>query len=243
VTGAARPRQRGRGAGLASAAALSLAVALFASPVPARAQAPPQLDLDAWLASLDAEQPASGDWALYGGGPPIDGDAAAAMHDGLWSGDPRAVSVAVDELFLYGVPAGESLLLQFARSGQFSGLDDDLRRAVLRALREMRSGRALPLFARVALREEGGAADEAIRALCESLAPEAGPVLRELVREGERHKAKQVIRWLRKAGEREAARAARGERREERREDRQERREERREEREERKEERREERE
>lgn len=204
------------------------------------AAAAADFDLASWALSLDPDEPASGDWVLYDGGTPIPEEVVATLRDSLYAEDPLLPRVAVEELSAYGVPAGESLLLELARSVRWSALDEDLQTELVVALRLMRSGRALPVLARIAIEGEGPAAEAAIRALCESAAPEAEPVLRAVIADGDRRKQALVIRWLRKAGEREASREARHARRTERRDDRTERREDRREGRTERKEERKE---
>ena len=96
------------------------------------------------------------------------------------------------------------------------------------------------MLGRIALSGDSDAAREAIRALCESSAPEAEPVLKAILAQGDRKAQKAVIRWLRKAGERDRAKDARQFRRADRREDRSERREDRREDREDRREDRKE---
>lgn len=196
-------------------------------------------DLASWAMGLDPERPASGTWVVYDGGAEIPAEHLAALRTGLYSDDPILSRVAVDEIGAYGVPFGEQMLLDLARSERWSGLDEDLQLAVVVALREMRSGRAVPVLARVALAADGPVAREAIRALCETAAPEVDPVLRALIADGDRRKQALVIRWLRKTGERESAREARRLRRDGRREDRVDRREDRVERREDRRDERR----
>jgi hypothetical protein len=184
-------------------------------------------DLAAWAMSLDHDRPATGDWMLYDGGPAIAAEVVETLRTSLYAEDALLPLVAVEELAAYGVPAGEGMLLEIARSERWTGLDVDLKIEVVSALREMRSGRALPVFGRIALNDETVVAREAIRGLCESSAPEAQPVLRAILAQGDRRAQKTVIRWLRKAGERDRVKAARQLRREDRREDRTERREDR----------------
>ncbi|MCP4868044.1 MAG: HEAT repeat domain-containing protein [Proteobacteria bacterium] len=212
---------------------------LLLAAAPANAADAP-FDLAAWAMSLDPDRPATGEWVLYEGGPALETDVAGTLRTSLYAEDPLLPLVAVGELAAYGVPAGEEMLLEIARSEQWAGLDEDLQAEVVTALRTMRSGRALPVLGRIALSGDSDAAREAIRALCESSAPEAEPVLKAILAQGDRKAQKAVIRWLRKAGERDRAKDARQFRRADRREDRSERREDRREDREDRREDRKE---
>jgi len=196
------------------------------------------LDLAAWALSLDPDRPASGDYVVYAGGEAPPPETAAALRRSLFAVDPRLAEPAAHSLAEYGVPHGESVLLELARSERWAAVDDDVQIAVLRALRRMRSGRALSVYGRIALDDSGRPAREAIRALCESMAPEAAPVLRSLAGGRDGKKRNLVVRFLRKTGEREAAREARKLRRDARLEGRRERREEKRERRDERREER-----
>lgn len=213
---------------------------LIAAPANA---ADPSFDLAAWAMSLDPDRPATGDWVLYEGGPKLEAEVAGTLRVSLYADDPILPLVAVEELTAYGVPAGEAMLLEIARSERWEGLDEDLQVEVVTALRTMRSGRALPLLGRIALSGESEAAEAATRALCEIAAPEADPVLAAILARGDRRAQTQVVRWLRKAGERDRAKEARQLRRADRREDRTERREDRREGRQERRDDRKERRE
>jgi len=197
-------------------------------------------DLATWAMSLDPDRPATGTWVLYDGGPALDEGVAGTLRTSLYAEDPLLPLVAVGELEAYGVPAGEAMLLEIARSERWGGLDEDLQVEVVAALRTMRSGRALPVLGRIALAREHDASNEAIRALCESAAPEAEPVLAAILARGDRKEQAAVIRWLRKAGERDRAKDARQFRRADRRDDRTERREDRREDRQERRDDRKE---
>ncbi len=220
----------------AARAVLAAAALLVAAPA---AAADASFDLAAWAMSLDPDRPAGGDWVLYEGGPEIPPEVAGTLRTSLYAEDALLPRVAVEELAAYGVPAGEAMLLELARSERWMGLDEDLRLEIVVALREMRSGRALPVLGRIALADDGAVSREAIRALCESAAPEADPVLGAVIARGDRKAQKAVIRWLRRTGERDRAKEARALRRADRREDRTERREDRKERREERREERR----
>jgi len=210
--------------------ALVGAVLALASPAGAA-----EFDFAAWALSLDPDRPASGDHVVYEGGLEPPAESLAAVRRSLFAMDPRLAEPAVESLAEYGVPHGEAVLLELARSERWAAVDSDVQVAVLRALRVMGSGRALPVLARVALLESGRPSREAIRALCGSLAPEAVPVLRALAAGRDAKKRNLVVRFLRKTGEREAAKEARKLRRDARIEGRQERREERKERREERK--------
>ena len=215
------------------------AVALFCGALlpflPSSALADADFDVAAWAMDLDPDRPASGPHVVYTGSEAPAAETAAALRTALFTQDPRVAELAARSLVDYGVPHGESPLLDLARSERWDALDESVRSAVLSALRHMRSGRALPIYARVALRESDRAAREAIRALCESMAPEALPVLRALAGGPDGRKRNLVVRFLRKAGEREAAREALRLRKEARIERRQERRDEKREQREDRK--------
>lgn len=224
--------------------ALAVVVALAASAAPtSTACAQAAFDLASWAMGLDPDRPASGTWVVYDGGSVIPAEHLSTLRTSLYAEDPVLPMVAVEELAAYGVPFGEAMLLELARSERWEGLDEDLQVGVVVAFREMRSGRAVPVLARVALADDGPVAREAIRALCETAAPEVDPVLRALIADGDRRKQTLVIRWLRKTGERESAREARRLRREDRRGDRAERKEDRREDRAERREDRQERRE
>ncbi|MCO4772749.1 MAG: HEAT repeat domain-containing protein [Deltaproteobacteria bacterium] len=192
-------------------------------------------DLSTWLASLDPERPASGPVARYEGGEPLADVHEELLASALQSGDPRVSHVAVDELISYGPPAGEALLLAAAAD---STVPESVRLEALRALRSMNSGRALPTLGRVAMSTEGVLQREAILGLCALEAPEAGPLLRVLAERGDRKTQHWIVKGLRQAGARAAARGARRENREVRKDDRRENREERREDREDRREER-----
>lgn len=219
---------------------LAAALALGLAPAMARAAdepATPAADeaLRTWLASLDPERPASGPVASYAPGTELDDEESEFLSSALRSGDLRVATVAVDELSAYGGGAGEALLLAAAANPD---VPEPVRLEALRALRELESGRALPVLGTVAMTEEGALQREAILGLCALEAPEAEPLLRELTQRGDRRTQHWIVKGLRQAGERAAARGARREARQERREDRQERREDRREDRQERREER-----
>ncbi len=198
-------------------------VTLFAHPVHAQGL------LDGWIASLDPTHPASGEVAVYDGGPPVDAEQAELLLAMLWSPDQRVAGVAVHELSNYGVPGGEAALLAVTEDPRWSTLEPDQRATVLRGLREMRSGRALVAFARAALEEDGPASREGIRGLCSLQAPQAEPVLRLVAEQGDRQKQSWIVRSLRRTGARDAARTARTEVRIDRREGRNERRDDRKE--------------
>ena len=158
----------------------------------------------------------------------------------LWSTDQRVASVAVDELSAHGVPGGETALLAATTDARWAQLDPDLQAQVLRGLREMGSSRAVGAFARAALEEDGPVSREGIRGLIALQTPEGDAILKQVSEQGDRRKQSWIVRSLRQAGARDAARTARTEVRTERREDRSERREDRRESRSERKEDRKE---
>lgn len=202
--------------------------------------APENEELTRWLAELDPERPASGPVARYEQGAPLDGERSELLAAALQSSDPRVATVAVDELSAYGAPSGEALLLAAASD---PAVPETVRIEALRALRTMSSGRALPVMGQVALRSEGSLQKEAILGLCALEAPESGPILRILAERGDRKTQHWIVKGLRQAGARAAARGARKENREVRRDDRRETREDRREDRQERREDRRERRE
>ena len=208
------------------------AAAQDAAPVAASTTRP--FDLAAWALDLDPDRPAGGDYVVYERASKPDAEKIAALRRSLFASSPRVAEPAAEDLGLEGVPHGESVLLELARSERWAAVDDSLRATVLRGLRSMRSGRALPVYARVALREEGAPAREAIRALCESLAPEAVPVLRDLAGGPDARKRNLVVRFLRKTGEREAAKEVRRLRKEAKQEQRRDKRDEKRERREQR---------
>jgi hypothetical protein len=166
------------------------------------------LDLAAWAFTLDPDRPASGEYVIYDGGETPSTDTGSALRRSVFAMDPRLAQPAVDTLAEYGVPHGEAVLLELARSERWDAVDADVQVAVLRALRKMRSGRALTLYARVALDGSGRSARESIRALCELLAPEAVPVLRAIAGGRDAKKRNLVVRFLRQTGEREAAKEA-----------------------------------
>jgi len=199
-----------------------------------------EAELTRWLAELDPERPASGPVARYEQGVPLDDERGELLAAALQSTDPRVATVAVDELSAYGAPSGEALLLAAAAD---PAVPDTVRIEALRALRAMRSGRALPVMGQVALTSSGSLQKEAILGLCALEAPESGPILRMLAERGDRKTQHWIVKGLRQAGARAAARGARRENREVRRDDRREVREDRREDRQERREDRRERRE
>ncbi len=205
-----------------------LLAALLCSLVATPALASDSFDLATWALSLDSERPASGAEFVYEGGEPIPPDYLPTLRTSLYADDPLLPLVAVEELAVFGVPHGEALLLELARSERWSGLDEDLQAEVVRALELMRSGRALPVLARISLVEHGLPSLRAVQALCRGLAPEAEPPLRAIISGGDPRKQKVLIRCLRRAGERDSAREARRQRRDDRREDRVERKDDRR---------------
>jgi|GEM_PF-2410305 len=196
--------------------------------------------LDAWLASLDPDRPASGPIARYSQGEPLADDTRGLLASALQSDDLRVAGVAVDELIAYGPPEGEALLLAAAAD---TSIPEPVRLEALRALRTMESGRALPVLGTIAMQSEDAIQREAILGICALEAPEAGPLLRLLSERGDRRTQHWIVKGLRQAGARAAARGARRDAREDRREDRKETRGERKEEREDRREDRRERRE
>jgi hypothetical protein len=196
--------------------------------------------LDGWIASLDPARPAGGEVAVYDGGPAVGSEQADLFLAMLWSPDQRVAGVAADELTNYGVPGGEAALLAVTEDPRWSSRSPDLRATVLRGLREMRSGRALVAFAKAALEEGGPVSREGIRGLCALQAPQTEPVLRLIAEQGDRQKQSWIVRSLRQAGARDAAKTARTEVRLDRREGRSERRDDRKETRTERREDRKE---
>ena len=221
-------------------AALALLLSAPAVALAADAPAPQEAPLRDWLASLDPERPASGPVARYASGEPLESEQRELLASALQSDDWRVAAVAVDELVAYGPPAGEALLLAAAAD---PSIPETVRIEALRALRTMESGRALPVLGRVAISTEGPLQREAILGLCALEAPEAEPLLRMLSERGDRRIQHWIIKGLRQAGARAAARGARREAREVRRDDRRENREDRREDREDRRQDRREQRE
>jgi hypothetical protein len=222
----------GRGRTLFVLAALLSAPTAAAEPTPGGER----FDLAVWALSLDPDRPAGGPYVVYMDSASPPSEDLDPLRRSLFSLDPRLGGPAVEALTARGAPHGEAVLLEAARSERWGALDAPLRAEIVRALLTLRSGRALSVFARVALEESGKPAREAIRALCESMAPEAVPVLRALAGGRDAAKRNLVVRYLRKTGEREATRQARElrrdarqDRRREVREDRRERREERRE--------------
>ncbi len=217
---------------------LSLGLVVVAS-TPSLAEAAEGDDpsLETWRASLDPERPASGPVARYSSGQPLEAEQSQLLASALLSNDLRVATVAVDELVAYGPPAGEALLLAAAAD---PSIPEPVRLEALRALRTMESGRALPVFGQLAMAHDGALQREAILGLCALEAPEAGPLLKALTERGDRRTQHWIVKGLRQAGARAAARGARREAREVRRDDRRDDRQERRDDRQERRDERRE---